>query len=241
VLFLNASQYLYLANGYRAALAGSRESASIHPNDLIRVTMMPNISVTSFLNIMGKGAPQKVREYGRYLSPGGYDFYWRLKEAAYDLTVGGKPFPDCLASMLKIKNDHERKHNIAMLESLHRWLSASEQIFFSAPKGQASSPKGHLVVKLEPEFGMVVNGERRLVQLWSNQGTALKQITAGAGIYLLTQKLSTASYSDCKCVILDLRKRQVFAADKIPAHTSTMVLSELAWADSFFEASAKAA
>ena len=72
---------------------------------------MPNLSLTSFLKILSKGTPQKVQEYGKYLTPGGYDFYWQLKEAALALTVGGEPFDRCVQSIIKITRDVERKHN----------------------------------------------------------------------------------------------------------------------------------
>lgn len=51
---------------------------------------MPTVSLNAFLKIVSKGSPQKATEYGRYLTPGGYDFYWMFKDAAHALTVGGK-------------------------------------------------------------------------------------------------------------------------------------------------------
>ena len=56
---------------------------------------MPTISLTSFMKILAKGTPQKVQEYSKYLTPGGYDFYWQLKDAAHAFTVGGESFADC--------------------------------------------------------------------------------------------------------------------------------------------------
>jgi hypothetical protein len=47
------------------------------------------------MKILTKGTPQKVSEYSRYLTPGGYDFYWRLKEAARALTVNGDTYARC--------------------------------------------------------------------------------------------------------------------------------------------------
>src|SRR5882762_3355478 len=83
--------------------------------------MMPTISLTSFLKILTKGTPQKVQEYSKYLTPGGYDFYWQLKEAAVALTIGGASLADCAKPIEKIKRDVEKKHNLAGLKSLSKW------------------------------------------------------------------------------------------------------------------------
>jgi hypothetical protein len=48
-------------------------------------------------------------------------------------------------------------------------------------------------------------------------------------------------FSDCAPAILDLRKRELFVSDALPAFTGPTVASELAWADGFFAAAAKAA
>ncbi|HZP75841.1 MAG TPA: hypothetical protein VFB45_06855 [Pseudolabrys sp.] len=202
---------------------------------------MPTVSLMSFLNIMTKSAPQKVREYQRYLTPGGYDFYWQLKDAAAALTYGGKSFEQCLAPLHRIKRDSERKHNVQRLEALQRWLSRAECSYFEPPRATCQSPLGHLKIKLEPEFGVVVGSRKRLVHLWSNQGTNLKAFVAGGGIYLMQQHLLKNGFDDCECVILDLKKSYVFASDGIPANVIAMTNSELAWADSFFHAAAEAA
>jgi hypothetical protein len=83
---------------------------------------MPTISLTSFLKILTKGTPQKVQQYSRYLAPGGYDFYWQLKEAAHSLTVGGENYADCAKPIKESQRDVERKHNLDCLMPLSKWL-----------------------------------------------------------------------------------------------------------------------
>jgi hypothetical protein len=56
---------------------------------------MPTVSLNAFLKILSKSSPQKSTEYGRYLNPGGYDFYWMLKEAVRARSVGGASLADC--------------------------------------------------------------------------------------------------------------------------------------------------
>jgi hypothetical protein len=203
---------------------------------------MPTISLTSFLRILTKGTPQKVKEYGRYLTPGGYNFYWRLKEAAHCLTVGGDSFADCAKSVEEVSNEVERECNLKALKSLHKWISKHKVTeFFDPPAGSCSSPGGCVTIKLEPEFGAVMNGQRRIVQLWNSKLANLNRNAAGVGIYLLQKHLCVGEFANCKSGILDLRKGELFLADALPSHIEAMVASEFAWLDGFFKSYSEAA
>lgn len=203
---------------------------------------MPNIALTSFMKILSCSALQKSREYRKYLSPGGYDFYWHLKDAAADLTILGKSFDECLEQIIQIKREVERTHNLHGLNSLRKWLADKKHCsFFSPPRGVCSSPKGHLTVKLEPEFGFEELGKTHLVQLWNCKGTELKPNVAAVGIYLLRQHLISDGFSETNCIILDLRKGKAFSGLAIPPNIPAVIASEFAWVDSFFEHASKAA
>lgn len=203
---------------------------------------MPSISLTSFLKILTKGTPQKVREYSRYLTPGGYDFYWRLKEAAHGQTVGGETFADCAKAIEECANEVERKHNLDGLKSLRKYLDKHKLTeFFDAPAGSCLSPQGLVTIKLEPEFGAVVNGQPRIVQLWNCSGSNLTRTIAGVGIYFLQKHLCQGDFVHCRAGILDLRKRELYLADALPANIEAIATSELAWLDGFFKAYSKAA
>jgi hypothetical protein len=203
---------------------------------------MPTISLTSFLKILTKGTPQKVQEYSKYLTPGGYDFYWRLKETAHALTVGGESFADCAKSIAEINGDVERKHNLDGLKSLAEWINKHKPTeFFGAPGDFCASPAGLVKIRLEPEFGMVMNGQRRIVQLWNSKGSNLTRTAAGVGIYLLQKHLCIGDFADCKGGILDLRRRELFVSDALPANIEAMVTSEFAWLDGFFKTESEAA
>jgi hypothetical protein len=203
---------------------------------------MPTISLMSFLRILTKGSPQKVNEYSKYLTPGGYNFYWRLKEATHSLTVGEESFADCAKAIEEITNEVERKCNLAGLKALHKWIERNKITeFFDAPAANCSSPGGFVTIKLEPEFGYVFNGQRRIVQVWNSKATNLNRTAAGVGIYLLKKYLCIDAFAPCKSGILDLRKGDLLVADALPANIEAIVRSEFAWLDSFFQAHSKAA
>jgi hypothetical protein len=197
---------------------------------------MPQIGLTTFLKLFSKTTPQKMKEYGKYLTPGGYDFYWTLKDSATALTVGGKQFSECEKLILSMKRQSERDNNIAGLKSLSKWLDKQQNAtFFEAPKAVCKSPKGHLLIKIEPEFGIKNVSERRLVTVWNAKSPDMSQTISGVGIYLMQQFLHEGEFADCKSAILDLRKNSLFVADVVPANVAMMVASEFAWVDEFFE------
>jgi hypothetical protein len=203
---------------------------------------MPTVSLNAFLKILSKSSPQKATEYGRYLTPGGYDFYWMLKEAVRARSVGGKDLAECSKAILKINRLVEKKHNLGALTSFDKWLMNQGPIeFFECPVGSCSSPEGQLKIKLEPAFGYISNGQRRIVHTWASQSVTLPRNVAACGLYLLKDNLCVDEFADCVPTILDLRKRELFVAEMLPTMTGATVASELAWADGFFKAFAKAA
>jgi hypothetical protein len=203
---------------------------------------MPNVSLNAFLKILSKSSPQKASEYGRYLNKGGYDFYWMLKEALRARTLGGGDLATCSNPIQKIDRAVEKKHNLGALTSFDKWLNKhSVDGFFEPPVGVCSSPQEYLKIKLEPAFGYVQGGRRRILQAWASQSITLPRSVAGCGLYLLQQHLCVGEFADCTPVILDLRKRELFVAEALPPMVGRMVASELAWADEFFKGAAKAA
>jgi hypothetical protein len=196
---------------------------------------MPTVSLNAFLKILSKGSPQKAAEYGRYLTPGGYDFYWMLKEAARALTVGGKPLVECSKAISEINRAVEKKHNLNALNSLDKWIKKNQiDEFFEIPISICMSPAGHLTIKLEPAFGCVRNGQRLILHAWNSQSISLSKNVASCGLFLIQQHLCTNGYADCSPAILDLRRRELFSAKALPPMVGPMVASELAWADIFF-------
>jgi hypothetical protein len=203
---------------------------------------MPTVSLNAFLKILSKSSPQKTTEYARYLSPGGYDFYWMLKDAARALTIGGKDLDECSKAIVKIDRAVEKKHNLAALKSLDKWLKSHNVVdFFESPTGICTSPGGHLTIRLEPAFGCVRDGQRLILHAWNSQSITLPKNVAACGLYLIQQHLCTGDFANCIPAILDLRKRELFTARAVPPMIGPMVASELAWVDSFFAAVAKAA
>lgn len=204
---------------------------------------MPAISLMSFLKILTKGSPQKAQEYGKYLRPGGYQFYWMLQNASRAMTIDGKGYADCLKPMQVITRDVERECNMNALKALNAWMRQYEpDAYFTAPNGNCLTPGGYVTVKLEPEFGLVKDGHRRIVQLWYSKNTTLSKHAVMLGTHLIQKHLCVGDFADCKAGILDLRRRELLVVNAgTPAVMEVMVATEFAWIDAFFKAHEDAA
>jgi hypothetical protein len=197
---------------------------------------VPQIALTTFLKLLTRGTPEKVGEYSKYLSPGGYDYYWSLKAAASELTINGKPLGECEAQIKgSVRRASELEHNLSGLNSLAKWVAVQKGAFFKPPHAICWSPKKHLGVKLEPEFGLKTSEGSRIITLWNAKTSELSQRVAGVGIYLMKQHLRLDGHPNCEFSIFDLRKQRSFVALEPPTHIASMVASEFAWVDQFFE------
>lgn len=197
---------------------------------------MPTIALPTFLKILGMSSPQKVTAYGRYLKPGGYNFYHSLYDRAYAHTVGGDSFEECIESIQAIPQETERKYNVEAFKRLGKWTTKSGATsFFGPPNATVASPKGHLSVKLQPAFGCVINGERWLLQLWYAKDATLSKSAVSLGKRMMEKSLAVGDFADCRVGILDLRKREVLSPQADPIAMDLLLDSEFGWIDSFFE------
>ena len=198
---------------------------------------MPQIALTTFLKLSLFDEKRKRREYGKYLRPGGgYDFYWSLKKCVSEMTFGGKTYDYCVGHILNpLKNAPERTNNTAGLQSFVKWLEGRDRQFFMPPEGVYASPKGHLKIKLRPEFGIFSNDQRNVVAIWNTKEPALTRFMAVVGIHLMEAKLKAVDFEDCKFTLLDLRKPFWYRSEVDQPYVAKFVVDELDWVDNFFE------
>jgi len=202
---------------------------------------MPQIALTTFLKLCLFSEKRKQSEYRRYLTPGdGYDFYRSLKRCVAETTYGEKTYDYCVGKYLNpLKRASERNLNREGLQSFVNWVRPLGQDFFEPPEGVASSPKGHLKVKLKPEVGIRIGAEKRVVAIWNTRTPELSQFVAGVGVQLLQSNLSAPPFDDCTFSLLDLRKNASYFAQGENPHIAKFIFDEFNWADAFFEENKK--
>jgi hypothetical protein len=129
----------------------------------------------------------------------------------------------------------EIEHNLSALKSLSSWVNTYEGMFSKAPTAMCWSPTKDLGVKLEPAFGIKTSAGTRVVTLWNAKTSELNQRVAGISIYLMQKHLPLSEHPNCECAILGLRKKKLYVSIKVPTNVASMVASEFAWVDQFFE------
>jgi hypothetical protein len=196
---------------------------------------MPQIGLTTFMKLWAQHPSRKEQEYRRYLTPGGYDYYWSMKRAAAALTYGGLKVGEALRILAGIKREAEHQNNLAGITSLSKFLDGLDCSYFAPPRGLRTSPKGELTVKVEPQFGVKLQSERRLVTLWNTKSPEMTMPIATVGISLMFDALARDQFGDCTCSILVLRTGKWFVAERTTDEMRTAILRELEWIDRLFE------
>lgn len=192
---------------------------------------MVRVALTTFLKCMLLPTTEKARQYGRYSSPGGYDFYKSLKRGAASVTHGGKLAQDVRDNISLLKNITERDHNLLGFDRLQDWLKKSSGEYFSPDHATVSSPDGRLVIRIEPEIGQKISGSERIISIWNTQKPKISPTVAGIGVYLMSKSLAKKSQTDTQFCILDVRSGKLFGMENIPNDAELLSRTELAIAD----------
>jgi len=197
---------------------------------------MPQVVLTTFLKLWNHSPSRKEAAYRKYLSPGGYDFYWSMKAGAETLTHGDGDLGKALRVLDGLSREAEREHNGYGIKTLAELLSGLKGEYFKAPRGSVSSPLGHLTIKVEPEFGIKLEkGRRRLVSLWNTKTPELTTALAAVGFALMFDAVARDEFRDCSCSICDLRQKRWLVADATTATMQLAIRRELDWLDRLFE------
>ncbi len=173
---------------------------------------MHKTALTTFLRLWTLKPSQKESQYRNYLSPGGYDFYWSMKTGTKVLVNGGD-----LATALSVTDglsrEAERKHNQYGIKTVAELLAGLKGECFEPPRDLVTSPLGHLTIKIELEFGIELDGKRRLVTLWNPLSPEMTTALAAVGFSLMFDALVRDEFKDCSCAIYDLRQKRWHMAD----------------------------
>ena len=198
---------------------------------------MPQVALTTFLKLWSHRPGRKESEYRKYLSPGGYDYYWSMK-AGVDVLTNGGDLGKALSLLEGLSRESERENNAHGIKTLAELLADHEGKgqCFKAPHGSISSPLGHLTIKIEPEFGIEVEGSRRrLVALWNTKTPEMTTALAAVGFCLMFDAVVGDEFKDCSCSIYDLRQKRWLVADATTATMRAAIRRELDWVDRLFE------
>lgn len=197
---------------------------------------MPQISLTDFVDVVSKaGRPKatkvrQVKERPEY-EPA-FDFYKPLREHIVDnhRKNGGKTaVSDVMKSMTdpkKIKNYPE------LLDAYKKWWGRKDVTWFNPPRDVYSA--GGFDIILNPELGLVVNGERHIIKMYL-KSDALTAFKTELIIDLLEHQLRSKAVPTDNFSVLDVRGSKLFSSGPhIPASLS-IVNAEIAYISSIWQ------
>lgn len=173
---------------------------------------MPKISLTDFVDVVAKvGRPKatKVRQVQeRPDYEPAFDFYKALREhiAEVHKTTAGK---SAVSEVLATLTDPKKIGNYSDLVAGYRkWWGKKEIGWFNPPRGVYTAAGFEIIVN--PELGLVINGERHVVKLYLKNEKLTKFKTEIIIDLLEHQLRSKVSPSD-KFAVLDVRESKLFA------------------------------
>jgi hypothetical protein len=194
---------------------------------------MDDIAFTTFIKIGLK--PTTQGKFGALQSMlnksgGGYDFYKRLKMASREVARGEMDRETIFAQLQTIKRASERDHNIAMAKLTCEWWDGmpGATALPDRPAGTYRLAEMVFGIRLVPELAYSLGGETFVTYLWAMGMPKLTRQAAGAGLYLLREKLAAGKWNDARFQIRDLREKKTFQDDCITNQSANLLQADIA-------------
>jgi hypothetical protein len=194
---------------------------------------MDDISFTTFIKIGLK--PTTQGKFGALQTmlngSGGYDFYKKLKMASREVARGEMDREAIFEKLQAIKRPSEREHNIAMAKLTCEWWDQLADGAFALedrPSGTCRRAEMVFGIRLVPELAYEVAGTTYVTYLWAMRMPKLTRQAAGAGLYLLREKLAVGKWKDARFQIRDLREKKTFEEDCITNQSANLLEADIA-------------
>ena len=195
---------------------------------------MDGLSFTTYLKLCLLPTTQgKTGELQRmHSSSSGYDFYKRMKLAAYEVAVGQTDPDEILAQLATIKRQAERDHNIQVATQFRDWWQEQAKSgavpVANRPSGVFKRPAMPFNIRLKPELRYQVGSSDRVVYLWATAKPRLTKQVAATGLQILQEAFANTEYGHCEFSIFDLRQKRVLGVETISNASATNLNGDLA-------------
>tara|TARA_B100001179_G_scaffold231218_1_gene220586 strand:+ start:543 stop:1160 length:618 start_codon:yes stop_codon:yes gene_type:complete len=202
---------------------------------------MDGLSFTTYLKLcllpttQGKtGVLQRMHS-----SSGGYDFYKRMKLAAYEVASGQTDPDDIIAQLNSITRKAEREHNVFVATRFRDWWEAraanggvpSED----RPSGRFQRSGLPFNIRLKPELRYSEDNVDNVIYLWATANPRLTKQVAATGILILQESFANTVYAQCNFKIFDLRRNKFFGSETISNGSATNLNADLAQIGAIWE------
>ncbi|MNK97980.1 hypothetical protein D3C87_1183310 [compost metagenome] len=200
---------------------------------------MPRITLTDVVDVISKsGTPKATKvsqiKYRQSYSPQ-TDFYKALREGIVSVHQNGHP-KQKLGDVLKFLTDEKKLKNYPKaILGYEKWWG-KKNIMWSAPFSATYSYQD-IDIGINPELGLVIDGEPYLVKLYLKD-ESLQKLRIDIVLALMESALSGGAVADCKMAVLDVRSSKLFCSANDPvalAKLMKMVNAELAYVSALWE------
>jgi len=155
-----------------------------------------------------------------------FDFYKALREAIQKMHRTDAPKAS-LDGVLTLLTDKKKIANYpAAVAGYKKWLGAKKVKLFEAPR--SSFDGSNVEVVINPDLGLVINGERHVIKLYF-KGDKLSKSRADLIAFAMEQGLRPLLEPDDVIAILDVRRGRLYESPQSTKKLKALLAGELAY------------
>jgi hypothetical protein len=192
---------------------------------------MPQLSLTDFVHIVFSSGSAKASKVARLKARPGYqpkfDFYKPLREAIIRAHKDGAGKPAITAMMETLSDATKQKNYPEAAEAYKRWWGTKTFEWFD-PEHETFSSHG-IDVRVNPELGLIHNGQHILVKLYFKKEPPLGKRTGNVILHVMTVSLGESAPPNTIMAVLDVRRKKLVQPTVPVKHIDAALSAELAY------------
>lgn len=180
-----------------------------------------NKTATQKLTVVRKQKKENTEDYEVYA-----DFYKAVREGIVNMHKKGQD-KSALDGVLKgLADKRKKKHFAAIITGYKEFLGRKKVSWFPPPKDEWTH--AGLAMRLKPEVGLVINGERHAIKLYLREKPTLKKANADIITHLMDFVLVPGKRNRPRFCVLDVRRNKLFSAPNKTDGLMTIARAEAA-------------
>jgi len=179
---------------------------------------MPEISLTDFVDFASRSGTRQLTKVRELKARGAYnpahDFWKRLRDGIVAYHSRGGPITQLDAIVTGLTDPKKRRRYLDAVANYKRWLGRKQITWFQPPRAVWS--QGGLDVKVNPELGLDINGQRHAIKLYF-KSDRLGKYKVDVVSTLMVDALQTwmRANPDTELSVLDIGNRKLFPSSRV--------------------------
>lgn len=191
---------------------------------------MPNLSFTDLVDIASTtGTPRitkvkNIKNRPEY-SPA-FDFYLPFRKHVIDIHKHSYERAQ-ISQIIGELGDQKKVNNYpGLVDGYKRWWGKKQLVWFDPPN--ATYTMHEVVVRINPELGLYVNGNKFIIKLYL-KSDQLSKSKVDMLLYLMTMSLSGLSEPSTQMGILDVRQGKLYSSISENPYLQAAIEAEMAY------------